>query len=258
MKLPHIWQPDARLDNRQQLAEWFESILGQELLHAQQQVLDHILPDFFGYHALQLGQVVPCHLLENSRIPHRLVADKQISHVRGLSPLLAMPEQLPLASNSMDVVLVHHLLDIAKSPHAVLREASRVVIPDGYLIIVGFNPWSLWGLWRFCRLPWSNTPWLRRALGAQRLADWLTLLDFDVVGVESAYFKPPIEQDGIRHYFQWLELVGSKYWSHSGASYVILAQKKESCMTPLRLRKPLLNIMPSPILVENRVNICKK
>ena len=53
MKLPHIWQPDARLDNRQQLADWFGSPLGQEVLSAQQQILSHILPDFFGYHALQ-------------------------------------------------------------------------------------------------------------------------------------------------------------------------------------------------------------
>lgn len=254
MKLPHIWQPDARLDNRQQLAQWFDGALGQELLHAQQQILSDILPDFFGYHALQLGQVIASHLLEASRINHRIVADKQLLAVKGLSPVLAMPEQLPLATNSMDVVLIHHLLDIAKSPHAVLREASRVVIADGYLIIVGFNPWSLWGLWRFCRLPWSNTPWLRRSLSAQRLADWLTLLDFDIVGVESVYFKPPIEQDTFRHYFAWLEIVGAKYWSHGGASYIILAQKKESCITPIRLRKPLLNMMPSPLLVENRLN----
>ncbi|HMY28130.1 MAG TPA: methyltransferase domain-containing protein [Agitococcus sp.] len=251
MKLPHIWQPDARLDNRHQLADWFGSPLGQEVLSAQQQILSHILPDFFGYHALQLGQVVPCHLLQHSRIAHRIVADKHLATIHGLSPLLALPEQLPLATNSMDVVLIHHLLDIAKSPHAVLREACRVVIPDGYLIIVGFNPWSLWGLWRFCRLPWSNTPWLRRSLSAQRLADWLTLLDFDVVGVESAYFKPPIAQDTLRQYFQWLELVGAKYWSHGGASYLILAQKKESCMTPIRLRKPLLPLMPAPLLAEN-------
>lgn len=257
VQLPHIWQPDSRPDLTGTLGEWFNSELGSDVLAAESRLLAHILPDLFGYHALQLGQITPCHLLQASRIRHHILADKHLQAVDGLSPLLAQPEQLPLATGSMDVVLLHHLLDVAVSPHAVLREAARVLIPEGYLVVLGFNPWSLWGLWRFCRLPWSNTPWLKRDLSPQRLSDWLTLLDFDVVGVESVYFKPPIGTTAIRQRFNWLEALGLRYWSQGGACYALLAQKRVACVTPLRLRQPLLQMLKPPLISETRDNSLK-
>jgi SAM-dependent methyltransferase len=193
-------------------------------------------------------------LLHASRIRHRIVADKQLLAVEGLSPLPALPEQLPLAANSMDVVVLQHLLDVTVNPHAVLREAARVLIPEGHLVIVGFNPWSLWGLWRFCRLPWSDTPWLKRDLSPQRLADWLALLDFDIVGVESTYFTPPIATTGVRQRFSWLEALGQRYWSQGGAAYAVLARKRVACLTPLRLRQPFLQLLRPPLVTENRDN----
>lgn len=252
MKLPHIWQPASRIDVSQALSAWFNSELGRELLTAEDRLLGHILPDLFGYHALQLGQIVPRHLLMDSRIRHRIVADKQLLMVEGLSPLLSLPEQLPLPANSMDIVVLQHLLDVSVNPHAVLREAARVLIPEGHLVIMGFNPWSLWGLWRFCRLPWSDTPWLKRDLSPQRLADWLALLDFDIVGVESAYFMPPIATTGVRQRFMWLEALGQRYWSQGGAAYAVLAKKRVACVTPLRLRQPFLQLLSPPFVTESR------
>jgi SAM-dependent methyltransferase len=252
MELPHIWQPASRIDVSQALRQWFKSELGRELLAAEDRLLGHILPDLFGYHALQLGQIVPCHLLHASRIRHRIVADKQLLTVEGLSSLPALPEQLPLAANSMDVVVLQHLLDVTVNPHAVLREAARVLIPEGHLVIIGFNPWSLWGFWRFCRLPWSDTPWLKRDLSPQRLTDWLALLDFDIVGVESAYFIPPIETTAVRQRFSWLEALGLRYWSQGGAAYAVLARKRVACLTPLRLRQPFLQLLRPPLVTESR------
>ncbi len=251
MKLPRIW-PHSLEQSQAKLAQWFLTPLGQEFLASEQALLEHILPDLFGYHALQLGQVTPCHLLKGSRILHKLLADKQPISVEGLSALCAMPEQLPFASDSVDVVLVHHLLEAVNRPHAILREAARITIPEGYLLIIGFNPWSLWGLWRFCQMPWSQSPWLSQSMSAQRLHDWLTLLDFEVVGVETAYFRPPINSPALRQYFLWLEALGQRYWPQGGASYVILAQKKSSCITPIRLRKKVLSLVPVPLAAESR------
>ncbi|PTQ90337.1 methyltransferase domain-containing protein [Agitococcus lubricus] len=252
MRLPHLWQPNAHHDMSTALTDWFNTELGRELLVAENRLLGHILPDLFGYHALQLGQIVACNLLHSSRIHHRIVCDKQLTAVEGLSPLHALPTQLPLASGSLDLVVVHHVLDVVVSPHAVLREATRVLIPEGHLVILGFNPWSLWGLWRFCRLPWSNTPWLQRYVSPQRLADWLALLNFEVIGLETVYFKPPIITPALRQRFTWLELLGSRYWSHGGASYALLAKKQIACVTPLRVKQPLIQILQPPLITETR------
>lgn len=252
MELPHLWQPASREELAGALSAWFGTELGRELIAAENRLLGHILPDLFGYHALQLGQAAPVNLLQSSRIRHRILAAPALQPVEGLSPLLAQPDSLPLAADSIDVVVIHHGLDVAANPHAVLREASRVLLPEGHLVILGFNPWSLWGLWRLFRLPWASTPWLRRALSPQRMSDWLTLLDFDIVGVESAYFLPPVETAMVRRRLSWLEALGNRYWSQGGATYALLARKRVSCMTPLRLRQPLLRLLRPALAAESR------
>ncbi len=249
MELPRLFKAESTHDLQPDFRFWFESELGRYLLDAEEVLLAQILPDLFGYHALQVGQVVDRNLLESSRIRHRCVADVfQMPPVKGLSPLRAQPEQLPFANNSLDLVFIHHGLDGAASPHAVLREASRVLIPDGHLLILGFNPWSLWGLWRLFRLPWAELPWLRRPLSPQRLADWLALLDFEVIGLESACFTPPVTHATIRRRFSWLEPLGRRYWSQGGAAYAVLARKRVSCITPIETRLKRLYRAPAPVL----------
>ncbi|MDP2227132.1 MAG: methyltransferase domain-containing protein [Moraxellaceae bacterium] len=249
MDLPRLFKPEPRTDLQKDFRQWFATDLGSYLLAEEDALLTQVLPDLFGYHALQIGQVVPRNLLISSRIRHCCIVDAALPVVEGLSPLRAEPEHLPFANNSLDLVLIHHGLDGAASPHALLREASRVLIPEGHLLILGFNPWSLWGVWRLFRLPWGDLPWLRRPLSPQRLADWLTLLDFEVVGLESAGFAPPLTHDTIRRRFAWLETLGRRYWSQRGASYALLARKRLSCITPIEPRLRRRFASPAPVLV---------
>lgn len=248
MDLPRLFQFDPPPDLQPDLARWFASDLGQDLLDAEEALLADILPELFGYHAVQLGQVVGRNLLAASRIRHRAVV-AEAPDVEGLSPLIGAVEQLPFASDSLDLVLIHHGLDTAVSPHALLREASRVLIPDGHLLVIGFNPWSLWGLWRLLRFPWTQAPWLRRVLSPQRLADWLTLLDFEVVGLESAYFVPPLAHRSVRRRFGWLEHLGPRFWSQGGGAYALLARKHVSCVTMIKSRIPAPRRAIAPVLV---------
>lgn len=249
MELPRLFRSEKHNDLQPDFREWFGTGLGSYLLHQEEELLARILPELFGYHALQIGQVVPGNMLAASRIRHRCVVDVAASSIDGLSPLCAQPEQLPFAKDSLDLVFIHHGLDGAPSPHALLREAARVLIPEGHLLIVGFNPWSLWGLWRMFRLPWAELPWLRRPLGPQRLADWLTLLNFEVVGLESVCFVPPVTHASIRRRFGWLEVLGRRYWSQGGAAYILLARKHVSCLTPINMSQRNRYPAPAPVLV---------
>ncbi|MGH8493507.1 MAG: class I SAM-dependent methyltransferase [Moraxellaceae bacterium] len=248
MELPRLFTSEARTDLQADFREWFASDLGQHLRQTEERLINRILPDLFGYHALQIGHVMDANLLEGSRIRHRCVVDVAPSAIKGLSPLQAAPEQLPFANDSLDLVFVHHALDGSASPHALLREASRVLIPEGHLLILGFNPWSLWGLWRLFRWQ-SGLPWLRRPLSPQRLADWLPLLDLEVVGVESACFVPPLTHATIRRRFAWLEKLGRRYWSQGGAAYALLARKRVSCITPLKPRRRTAYPAAAPVFV---------
>lgn len=250
MQLPRLFRAEQHPDLHPDLRDWFRSDLGRYLRDQEEGLLGELLPDLFGYHALQVGQVAGDNLLASCRIRHGIIVDSARPDVPGLSPLQARPEQLPLGKDSIDLVFLHHALDAASSPHALLREAARVLIPDGHLVIVGFNPWSLWGLWRLFRLPRAAPlPWLRRPLRPQRLADWLALLDFEVVGLEGVCFVPPFNHPGLRRRFAWLEALGRRFWGQAGASYVLLARKRVSCLTPVEMRRRRLYRAPAPVLV---------
>jgi ubiquinone/menaquinone biosynthesis C-methylase UbiE len=55
-------------------------------------------------------------------------------------------DALPFDSASLDLVVLPHTLELASDPHQTLREVERVLVPEGRVVIVGFNPASLWGL----------------------------------------------------------------------------------------------------------------
>lgn len=60
--------------------------------------------------------------------------------------LYAEPLALPFAPQSLDLLVLPHALEASPDPHAVLREAERVLVPEGRVVIIGFNPLSAWGV----------------------------------------------------------------------------------------------------------------
>ena len=68
-------------------------------------------------------------------------------------------------------------LEVARDPHLTLREVERVLVPEGRVVICGFNPNSLWGLSKSCKRGFSQ---VGDFIGQRRLRDWLQLLSFEV------------------------------------------------------------------------------
>jgi SAM-dependent methyltransferase len=144
-----VQQCKANCDLQGCLRAWYRTPLGGLLLQTEREQLDDILPELFGYHLLQLGGSCSTSLLEHSPIRHRVLLDADPT-----APdcgLAVDSGALPIASDSVDVMVLHHALEFAKDPRHTLREVERVLIPEGVAIIVGFNPYSLWGL----RTGWS-------------------------------------------------------------------------------------------------------
>ena len=51
--------------------------------------------------------------------------------------------------NSLDLIVLPHALEFTDDPHLMLREAYRVIRPEGQIVIAGFNPFSLFGAKRY-------------------------------------------------------------------------------------------------------------
>jgi SAM-dependent methyltransferase len=202
------------------LHQWFATPLGTYLLEKERAYLDDVTPDIFGFHALQLG-LPQVDLLRASRIAHRMRI-ASFDH----PDLFAKSHELPIATQSIDMVLLPHVLEFASEPHAVLREVDRVMMPEGRLVIMGFNPWSLWGLRSSLGPSRQDYPWNGHFMSLLRVKDWLALLGFEVSAGRLVAYAPPIESPRVLRRFGFMEPAGDRWWAVGGAVYMLQAIKR--------------------------------
>lgn len=227
----------------QDMGDWWESPLGKALLANETDLLEPTLARIFGYHFLQLG-VSEHSMLEASPIGHKLLFVPQFDATKAIP--VANNEALPLQSESVDAVLIHHALDYTPDSHRLLRESARVLMPGGKLLIIGFNPISSWGMRKLCR--WRNSrPWDARYISSSRVQDWLKLLDFSVDKVEHCAYLLPVKHTRFVNAAPKLEAFGQRFNAPLGAVYVIVACKQVMPITPILPRWPKL---PRPVLVR--------
>lgn len=218
------------------LEGWYRDPLGRALLEAERELLDPVLADLFGYHLLQVGRPHQADLLGTSRIRHRLLLDTRSGlEQEGSRRLLARAEALPVASDSIDLLLYPHSLEFSDDPHQALREAERVLIPEGHIVILGFNPTGWFGLNRLLSGWRGRAPWCGRFIGSSRLRDWLSLLGFDTVTLRGAFYRPPLPHPGALQRTAPLEGLRSGGVFGAGV-YLLVAKKRVTTLTPIRPR----------------------
>lgn len=216
---------------------WMASPLGQYLAIRELAYFDQTVMDLFGFNALQLG-LSGMDLLRNSRISHRF----QVDTVNTAS-VLAEPTHLPFAEQSIDLLVLPHLLEFSAYPHQILREAERVLIAEGSLLISGFNPHSLWGLHSWYKRRGGDFPWCGGFINFGRLKDWLSLLGCDMVSWRMCCYAPPFDNADWVHRFKFMETAGDRWWAMGGGVYFIHAVKRVHGMrliTPRWQGKPQL------------------
>ena len=177
-----------------ELESWYRTPLGQSLYRGLQDQLEPLLETTFGYHLVQVGCSREQPLFCSSRIRHQLYIAEAPGARIGLQ---ARADELPLESDSVDVLIAHHSLEFTEDPHAVLRELHRVLTPQGHLLLVGFNPWSLLALNHHLRAAAGNPLWrARRAVSRGRLLDWLRLLGCEAQGSDFLLPLPVASGEG--------------------------------------------------------------
>jgi SAM-dependent methyltransferase len=212
-----------------QLATWFRRPIGQAVEACERQWLDEILPQIFGYHALAVEPPWSLSPLQSSRIGHRILVSHHRQPLGEGVPLLAAAEALPLASRSLDLVVLVHTLEGSPHPHALLREVDRLLIPEGHLVIIGFDPWSLWGAVNLLPRWRAELPQPLSLLSRQRVTDWLALLGYRLTA--SATIALPLPPWG------WLPPPRlQRWWPLSHGAWLLVARKQISTVTPIRPR----------------------
>lgn len=191
---------------------WLRHGFGRWVAREEQRLCREALADVFGLYAVQLGG--EGRELATSPVRHKILI------ARGGGALRADWRELPLESDSLDCIVLVHALEAAADPRAVLREAVRALRPEGRLIILGFNRWSLLSLA-------ANAPWRRRWLSVPRINDWLSLLEMQPLGGAYAVFLLPWRACLRRKWrLRWLELAGRRWWPLAGGIFVLHTVKR--------------------------------
>ncbi|WPB58763.1 class I SAM-dependent methyltransferase [Xylophilus sp. GOD-11R] len=255
------------------LQSWFATPAGQYLLAWEQSRFDAAVDDIFGYHGVQLG-LPALDGLASSRVRRtwlavdgsHATATGERTAVGGAHALVTDFSALPFDTASLDMVLMPHTLDLATDPHAALREAERVLVPDGKLVICGFNPASLWGVAQrradlFGRIGLGQRflPVRQDSIGYRRLRDWLRLLSFEVESSQFGGFRPAVRSQQWLDRFRWMDTAGDRWWPILGAAYFMVSTKRVAGMrliAPAWKSRPARK-EPAAVPVAGRDNVAR-
>lgn len=205
-----------------------------ETLHAwESSQYDEFSADAFGREALQVGAPQLDTLSANGITSQWLTSESydELDN-RLLRPTLQTVQAesgwLPFPAESLDLVTLPHALDFAPSAHQTLREAARVLVPEGRLILTVFNPLSLWwmrqkavgaGLRPY--LPTHTSP-----VPLYRLKDWLTLLGFEIDRGRFGVYSPSCHSLRNFERWKWLDKAGDRWAPHCANLIVLCAVKR--------------------------------
>lgn len=230
------------------LDRWFCSHLGKAILSVECEGVRKLLSRLYGYHILQVGGVTTHAFLGLSPIQKRFflgarsVSEVPVQHVYGEA------EELPFASASMDVVLLPHTLEVLGDERSVLQEVERVLMPGGHAVVLGFNPYSLWGL-RYALGSRHLPPWTERFRGVRSLQRCCNPLGLIMVRCKTFFFRPPCQEPALLDQWMFLESVGQLCWPYCGGVYVAVFKKSLEVVTPIALKSGLCkrSVLDAPV-----------
>ncbi|GAA5141631.1 class I SAM-dependent methyltransferase [Thalassotalea piscium] len=203
---------------------------GELILDNIDQALAPWWPKFFGYHLLKIGALSGSVDTSLSSIKHQMV----LAEAKHKADITADIDDLPLLEHSIDVCVLSHALEFSVDPHHVIREANRVLIPNGYLVITGFNPFSLVGLNKLMPYRREVTPWSERFFSPMRVKDWLHLMGYEILDDQRCLHSTLVGSisQGIvaRNWRKFAE----HYLPNLGSVYVIVAKKRVLPLTPIK------------------------
>ena len=215
--------------SQSKLTSWLNTPWGQYLYEAERWVSKQAVCKTPGHRIMQLG-CSPAHsLIDTQAHAHRFILAPTPG---GAATCIAEFHELPLPSKTIDTVMLHHALDFSTHPHELLNEAARVVNDGGYLIIVGFNPFSLFGFSKWLGGLLTGLPiWRHHSLRRARLMDWLYLIGFEVQTIDT---RPHCALDRAGGPIIGRALHWWRWHTMTRAFYVLMARRRSAVVTPTR------------------------
>ncbi|MEK6731406.1 MAG: methyltransferase domain-containing protein [Pseudomonadota bacterium] len=233
----------------EQIDTWRQSKFGRLLTNIESQNLVSFWQTARGDYLLMLGDPLAERLIYGSQIKNRIFLSPQAYPAkRDDHCIQADYEALPISPYSVQTIVLPHVLEFSKDPYQVLRESEMTLAPQGYVVLVGFNPLSLLGLRRLFTSR-KQAPWSGKFRFAWRIKDWLQLLNFNIVEEKHVFYLPRVQGHRLRSVYAVLDLIGKMLFPIFGGVYILIAQKKQFGMYADRVQwSAAADVMPDGLV----------
>jgi|WetSurMetagenome_2_1015567.scaffolds.fasta_scaffold197784_2 SAM-dependent methyltransferase len=223
--------------NQQIIDNWYKKLPGSMLMHTEINSLKNELPHFFGFFLLQMGGASYENYLAQCLVHNQIYLTTDLAAtLQKPNKIQAKFDELPFLANSIDVIVMLHILELQPNPELVLYDAYNALIPGGNLVIFGFNPLSLWGVAKTLKIFYNNNepfPWKSNFISAGKMRHMLTEIGFSVGDYKTFCFRPPCKNKAFLRKMLFIENLGQIFWPYCGANYMFIAKKNITPLTPI-------------------------
>lgn len=171
---------------QQSLNQWYTTGSGRAILAQDKALVEPAIQNLFGYFFVQLGVPSSEHLVASSRIKYKLLIDPfleyestEVLNDPNCHLIRADLDYLPIGKEKADVILLPHTLEAAADPYYLLRQVDSMLVPEGHVIITGFNPYGCF----IMRHRWFKRDQVfdqAKLETSQRIKEWLQVLGYDI------------------------------------------------------------------------------
>jgi SAM-dependent methyltransferase len=158
--------------------------------------------------------------------------------------LRCAPGQLPFASESFKLLIAQHALEQLDDAESCAAELARVLAPEGVALILGFNPLGTWRPWlalHAAHLRPRSAHHCRVLLAREQI----DTLQVRFPGSLWPHVNITAEPGAV-----------STRLARFGSTWLLLARKRRSTLTPLRLRTSKRELALSPRLAPGAHRAC--
>lgn len=213
------------------LRDWFFSLQGQDVGHAFTRELHAAQIVDGGQCLLQLGDCGENIWLDALSYRAKWIADSIVlPHKNSIQSLLTT---MPFDRDSMDCIIAPLAIEIYGRDLNFLDEIDRILKPMGYLIILGINPWSFWGI----SLRWGRLSKFGRALStfssSLSIKHAMVARGYRQCWLSNFYYLPPVKSEYYLRKLEFLNQMSKMIWPYPAGFYCLILQKYDPCMTVL-------------------------
>lgn len=222
---------------QQHLKRLFSQEPLNQIYQDERQLIDQALNNLFGYFVLQLGCISQDNLMQHSRVNLKVLLDSVYPSnqviLEGVQFVQSDLDYLPIGKDKVDQILLPHTLETAGDPLYLLRQLDAMLLPEGHLVITGFNPKGCW-VWRHRWFHRNKLMQSANLVMPRQLKEWLRVLGYEIKSVDYTPIRCSAHNGEIGFWgrlLERLEQTMKKVGFEFGNAYCLVAKKKVDAPT---------------------------